>query len=330
MQLKKPKIAVIGAGIAGLNLANILSAQADVTVFEKSDKLGGRAATHIAAEHAFDHGAQFFTVKTKPFQQLVETLEAQGVVGRWDARFAEIRHAEITAQRQWDISYPHYVGTPNMRAIGQFMAKDLEVRLNQTVHGLKREHDVWLLFSEQETLGAFDWVVFAIPAAQAHELLPNHCAFKAELPNVSMQACYALMLAYPEPKSHVWDAALIAGDVLSWASVNSSKPGRIQPFSMVTMSRNVWAEAHFNHDANFVTQAMLTELSKVMRQDMADFSYIQLKRWKYANAARRAEQSLLLDEKLQLACCGDWCKVGRMESAFTSSLDLAREIQNRI
>lgn len=330
MQLKKTKIAVIGAGVAGLNLANVLSAYADVTVFEKSDKLGGRAATHIAGEHAFDHGAQFFTVKTKPFKQFVETLETQDVVARWDARFAEIRDTEITAQRQWDASYPHYVGAPAMRAIGQFMAKDLDVRLNQTVHALKRERDVWLLLSEQETLGVFDWVVFAIPAAQAHALLPENCVFKADLPSVNMQACYALMLAYAAPKPHVWDAALIAGDVLSWASVNSSKPGRTQPFSMVTMSRNVWAEAHFNDDADFVTQAMLTELSKVMRQDMTDFSYIQLKRWKYANAARRAEQSLLLDEKLQLACCGDWCKVGRIESAFTSSLDLASEIQGRI
>jgi len=80
MHIKKPKIAVVGAGIAGLNLARMLSSQADVTVFEKSDKLSGRAATYIAGEYRFDHGAQFFTVKSKAFNQFAKQLEAQGVV----------------------------------------------------------------------------------------------------------------------------------------------------------------------------------------------------------------------------------------------------------
>jgi renalase len=33
----KPKIAIIGAGLAGLNLAKLLGEFADVIVFEKSD-----------------------------------------------------------------------------------------------------------------------------------------------------------------------------------------------------------------------------------------------------------------------------------------------------
>lgn len=328
MHIKKPKIAVIGAGIAGLNLARVLSSQADVTVFEKSDKLSGRAATHIAGEYRFDHGAQFFTVKSKAFKQFVKQLEAQGVVARWDARFAEIRNAKITAQRQWDDAYPHYVGTPAMHAIGNFMAKDLDVRLNQTVHTLKRDNNTWLLMSEYTLLGEYDWVLFAIPAAQAYALLPDHCSFKQDLSDVTMQACYALMLGYAQAKDHVWDAALVSGSVLSWASVNSSKPGRVQKFSMVAMSRNAWAEAHFNHDEHAVTQAMIAELSEIMHQDMADYSYLKLKRWKYANAARRPQPMLLLDESLQLACSGDWCKVGRIESAFTSALDLADAVHN--
>ncbi len=298
MHTKKPKIAVIGAGVAGLNLARMLSSQADVTVFEKSDKLGGRAAIHIAGEYCFDHGAQFFTVKSKAFMQFVQQLEAQGVLARWEARFAEIRSAEITSQRQWDASYPHYVGAPTMQAIGNFMAKDLDVRLNQTVHTLKRDNNTWLLMSEHALLGQFDWVLFAIPAAQAYALLPDDCDFKHDLPDVTMQACYALMLGYSQAKDHAWDAALISGSVLSWASVNSSKPGRAKNFSMVVMSRNAWAEAHFNHDESFVTQAMLAELSEIMHQEMADYSYIKLKRWKYANAARRPQPMLLLDKSL--------------------------------
>lgn len=328
MQTKKPKIAVIGAGIAGLNLANLLSAQAEVTVFEKSDKLGGRVATHHAGEYTFDHGAQFFTVKTPAFKSFVQLLEAHGAVTRWDANFAEIKGSKISAQRRWDEAYPHYVGSPSMSAIGQYMARNLDVRLHQHVQSVQREAGFWLIKSTNaEVLGVFDWVVFAIPAQQAHALLPDAHQFKAELLEIVMQPCFALMLGYALPKAHVWDAAIISESILSWVSINSSKPNRSAAFTVVAMSKNDWAYEYFNHDDHFVINAMLQELTSVMGQTMADSSYLKLKRWKFANAARRVTQNTLIDEVSQLACCGDWCKIGRIENAFTSSLDLAAKMQ---
>ena len=42
------KIAIIGAGLAGLTLARALPAHAEVTLFEKSRGIGGRMATRYA------------------------------------------------------------------------------------------------------------------------------------------------------------------------------------------------------------------------------------------------------------------------------------------
>lgn len=55
------RVAVVGAGIAGITAARTL-AQAgwQVTVFEKSRGAGGRMATRRTAFGGFDHGAQFF------------------------------------------------------------------------------------------------------------------------------------------------------------------------------------------------------------------------------------------------------------------------------
>ena len=43
----KQKIAVIGGGIAGLTSAYLLKEKYDITVFEKENRLGGNACTHI-------------------------------------------------------------------------------------------------------------------------------------------------------------------------------------------------------------------------------------------------------------------------------------------
>ena len=64
MITKKQNIAIIGAGISGLSLANMLKDIANVKVFEKSRGFGGRVATRYSEDFEFDHGAQFFTIKT--------------------------------------------------------------------------------------------------------------------------------------------------------------------------------------------------------------------------------------------------------------------------
>ena len=65
-------IAIIGAGIAGITLARQLQGSAKVSVFEKSRGFGGRMATRRHGSYQFDHGAQFFTARSKQFQKLDE------------------------------------------------------------------------------------------------------------------------------------------------------------------------------------------------------------------------------------------------------------------
>ena len=63
-----PKVAVIGAGVAGLTCARELARSGvDVGVFEKARGGGGRAATRRTGDYHFDHGAQYFTARDARF-----------------------------------------------------------------------------------------------------------------------------------------------------------------------------------------------------------------------------------------------------------------------
>ena len=59
------KIAVIGAGLAGITFACKMKGKFDVNVFEKSRGVGGRMSTREENQFTFDHGAQFFKIKKK-------------------------------------------------------------------------------------------------------------------------------------------------------------------------------------------------------------------------------------------------------------------------
>jgi renalase len=326
-QIKK-KIAIIGAGIAGLNLAHLLADIAEIVVFEKSDKLGGRIATHQATDFAFDHGAQFFTAKSAAFKQFVKMLEVQGVVAQWSARFVELEPTGIVRTRTWDAEFPHYVGTPTMNAIGQYLAKEIDVRLHQLITGMQKTEAGWIVKTAESEHGLFDWVIVTTPAAQANMILPEDFHSKINLQSVIMQPCFALMLGFKIPQLFDWDAAFVSKSILSWVSVNSTKPNRAKSFSIVAMSTNRWAEENFAREDSIVMAEMLAELESLTGKVLKDNAYKKLKRWKYANAARRDEPLELIDAKAQLACCGDWSRSGRIESAFMASLQLAEKLKS--
>ena len=61
------RVAVIGAGVAGLTSAYLLQRTADVTLFEAEPRLGGHAHTHDVGETAVDTGFIVHNVETYPF-----------------------------------------------------------------------------------------------------------------------------------------------------------------------------------------------------------------------------------------------------------------------
>ena len=196
MHPHQTKIAILGAGLAGLNLAKLLQANAEIVLFEKSDKLGGRMATHRCNGFEFDHGAQYFTAKDPLFKDWVARLMDANVVASWPARFVEIEHRSMLSQRTWDDAFPHYVGIPSMNAIAQHLAEGLDVRFNQLITGIKPHRTKWLLETADGQFAEFDWVVSTLPAEQAKVILPDsyqqkkHC--KACKWNPALPLCWAM------------------------------------------------------------------------------------------------------------------------------------------
>ena len=321
----KPKIAIIGAGIAGLNLARLLG---DVIVFEKSNKLGGRLSTLNEQGFSFDHGAQFFTAKNPAFQTFVKELELHHAAEEWNARFVELKFGEIQSERTWDRDFPHYVGSPSMNSIAQYLAQNIDIRFNQTITGIKKSKANWLLETTNSEIGPFDWLIIAIPAEQANDLLSKNLSPKMILQDVKMQPCFTLMLGYEIENFFDWDAAFVSDSILSWVSVNSSKPNRGKPLSIIAMSTNEWANQNLSKSDSIIINEMLNELAKISGKTLNESSFIKLKRWKYANASRQEKALEIIDYPLKLAFCGDWCISGRIESAFMSSLNLANTLKN--
>ncbi|MGA1561634.1 MAG: NAD(P)/FAD-dependent oxidoreductase [Gammaproteobacteria bacterium] len=322
------KIAVIGAGMAGLTAARTLSSQHEVVVFEKSRGVGGRIATRQQEAFFFDHGAQFFAAKTPVFRDFIAPYQAAGVVSVWKGHFQERTAQGVLSEREWEDEPAHFVGSPSMNAFPKALAEGLDVRRMIRIQGLERTEASWSLFADDDQCFAgFDWVVIAIPVAQARALIPSGIAFQSSLQAIEMQACYSLMLGFNEPMTFGFDAALIHEADISWISVNSSKPGRSPYPTLLVHSTNRWAEAHVDLPRAQVIEHLLQETETHVGPVVHQAVHVDVQRWLYANAEKRVDaEPCLLDRNQQIIACGDWCIHGRIEAAFLSGQAAAAEI----
>jgi len=321
-------IAVVGAGIAGLTLGRLLADQAKVVVFEKSRSVGGRMATRRNGEFSFDHGAQFFTARSRLFRRFLQDYRVRGVIQEWQPRVLTLVAEGKPWKRDW--FEPHYVAVPGMTALCKAMAEGLELRLGSTVAGLKQlGHGRWAVQTQESTCAdEFDWVLFTTPPPQASSLLPADFVHHAVLEAIGMEPCIALLLGLEGKPPWRFDAARIRHPLLDWITCESSRPGRSQAFGLTLHSSAQWAAQHFEATDEELAKQMLAAFQSVLAAPLPSLVLQELKRWRYAKAPACGEPLLLLDAELQLAACGDWCRDGRVEGAFLAAHELAGALRH--
>jgi predicted NAD/FAD-binding protein/DUF1365 family protein len=98
--MTRPRVAVVGSGVAGLTAAWIMAKSADVTLFEADERLGGHADTHDVTldgrTHAVDTGFIVHNARTYPV--LLRLFEEVGVETRASEMSLSIRDDDTGIQ----------------------------------------------------------------------------------------------------------------------------------------------------------------------------------------------------------------------------------------
>ena len=337
------KIAVVGAGVAGLGAAMGLRARqiSDVTIFEASPRIGGRVSTVERGPIRFDDGAQFVRTDTPGARRtLLDELPAGDLL--------DIRREVRPFDRKGDLgpgdpaqnAEPKWVYRGGLRVLPGLIARaaNTRVQLSWPVTELARAAQ-WTVSGPRGTVTGFDAVLVTCPPASARTLL-EHSPLPPDVLTPASEALAAarhrtiISVAF-EPRQKVEAPggayALVNSDRkhdVSWLAFEESKPGYVPDGRQVLVAQmtHAWSAGRFADPDREVVQAAVRAVGTLLGSTIAP-RWAQVTRWPEALPDVLIPPGALAScEEAGLFFAGDAFTGGRVHLALENGLEASDRI----
>lgn len=345
---QKNSLLIIGAGISGLAAARTLREhispnELSIDIVEKSRGFGGRMAcrqTKVGDSLLFfDHGAQFFTARTKEFQTLINPLIESDLIREWAPKLVTLSTSKKIYKREW--FEKHYICRHGMNSLAKNLASELKgndvnIRTSAHVRNIKRLKEsstgkLWQVkIEEDQQKYRYKWIISSIPAQQNLQLF-NQAELNPELnlQSFSHLPCFSLMLALRPNVILPFDAAIVKESPIGWISDSSSRTDNNSVNGLVIHSTNTWAKENMKKENDEIADILFENLITILMtvdtsyQNLAQsIDHKDIHRWAHAKTKHKLGKDFLINEDQNLGFCGDWCVGDRVEDAFVSGSKL--------
>ena len=320
-------VAIIGAGITGVTIANLLQKKYNLTVFEKSRGVGGRMATRRAEPYQFNHGAQYFKVENKEFKDFVQPLMVNKIIKPLKTNQIEVLNKNVI-KRTKIYNQQYYTAGSKMNSVVKYLINNnFSIKLLCKIEKILKENDNWFIVdSDKVSYGPYDWLFITIPPNQAIEILYNSFKFLDIIKKIKMRSCYSLMLGFDEIKEFDFDTALFLDEDIQWLSISKKILEKKEYYNLLINSSYNFAEQNINGSKDKISNYLIKQVSDILQCKLNNYKHKALHFWKYAMSEKNNNLGSLFDEDLKVIVCGDWCMNGKVEGGFFSAKNAANKL----
>ena len=339
-----PSVAIIGAGCSGLAAAHELrDAGYDVTIFEQSQGVGGRAASRDQQGFIYDYGAQYIKSGSSVSIDLITRRF-------WLADLVDIRKPVWIFDREGHIqegdpvqnAEPKWNYRSGLNALAKCMAQGLDIRLQSRIDYLQKSRTGWKVFGRSNhRAGDFDRVLITIPASQAAELIKvSHIAdaLREDISTLLLKATYnsliSIMLGYqPIPKARLYYALVNTdkGHTISWLAWEHEKaPERVPEGAglLIAQMAPQYSQDNWHKPDAELIDDVANRITVLLDEPLNKPVFTDVYRWLFALPAEKADAGQLntITLPVGLAFCGDAFVGGRVHLALEHGVEVARQL----
>ncbi|MBS0234336.1 MAG: FAD-dependent oxidoreductase [Proteobacteria bacterium] len=317
------KVAIIGAGLAGLSCARTLrQGGLSVDVFEEAAIIGGRIATTCIGPDRFDHGAQYFSPQSDDFRNYIKGALDSGHAAQWTPRVVAKGGRRALPNDAW------FVGRPGMSSVLRPFAENLRITVGQRVQSLEQRENGWhLWFGDETSAGPFDAVGVAVPAPEASGLVSGIPALTSALSRARMLPCWALMVRIDGKNFPDQNVFFDVSEIVHWIARDNTKPGR-DPHgeTLVVHASPFWSQAAQQDDPQDIAEELWHGVSEALGLPPVRPSRMTAYLWRQGVVDQPLGRTHLYCSESKVGLAGDWCLGASAEHAFQSGRHLGRAI----
>ena len=315
---------VLGSGVSGSTIANILSKKYSVHVFEKARGPGGRSSNKRFKNNlSFDHGVQYISPKSKIFTKYIKKFYKNKILKTWDEN-----HLDFTFEKK-SLS-TKYIGKKANNDLIKYNLKNIKISYDSLITKLKFNKYFWEITLKDKSKYQFKSLILTCPFPQLKTLAKEYLDKKILKLKVQMQPNITVMIALKNQKNLPISSIKFNDDILAWAANENSKKKFKSNINLWTLQATLeWSKKTINKykfDKSIMNQ-LITRFIKLTGFKKNKIIFKRIHGWKYSYNYEKTPFLSLWDKKYNLGICGDWFNGPKVENAWLSANDLARKIK---
>lgn len=323
------QVVIIGAGIAGLSAARMLSHSGiNAPILEQAPHVGGRLTTLKTQDGVFDVGAQHFTVRRPEFRDIVDFWLECGAAREWTRAFP---NTSGVSELQ---SHPRYCGAAGMQGLAEAMSKDLDVRTNTRVKIIREGRSCWLVETEEKRQIQADMVVLTPPLPLSLRLISDENTWRMGallhiLAGITYTPLISVTAVLEGPSGLPGPGAIRVDDgPIAWITDNQMKGISPSIPAVTIQGTQRFCEARKQEPDEDTGQLLVTAAAEFLKSPVRTY---KTHTWTHgAPSSTRLDSYYVVDGRAPLYFAGDAFAGGRIEGAAVSGIASALAIVDRM
>ena len=315
---------ILGSGIAGSTIANLLSKKYSVHVFDKARGPGGRSSNKRLKQNlSFDHGVQYISPKSKEFVKFSQSLLKKKILKIWNGN-----HLDLTFNKK--INSKKYIGTKANNSLIKYQLKGLRQSFASQIIKIIYKKNLWEITLENNSKHRFKSLILTCPFPQLKKLGKNYIDKKILNLEVQMQPNITVMIAFKNQKNLPISSIKFNDDILVWASNENSKNRFKSNLSLWTLQATLkWSIKTINKykKDKSIMNKLISRFIKLTGFKKNKIIHKQIHGWKYSYNLKKTPYLSHWNKEYQLGVCGDWFNGPKVENAWLSASNLFKKIK---